>query len=214
MAHFSRCPDLSAPPRRTATGSQGWRGPAVAAAISRGLSRSGRCRSRPPRGSGRSFTHRRLQRRTLNTVFRRFGEIDVDRIACCCEGKRSIHPLDESLQLRERSFSYELQKQLIKAAIQGPFREATHFHNNTRYMRYHEYLSAGFPIASGPVEGASKNLINDRMEAPACIGLLPWPKPSSNSALCTSVGTSTITGLSTSPRTNFAYIPKAAGPWS
>ena len=31
-------------------------------------------------------------------------------------------------------------------------------------MRYHEYLAAGFPIASGPVEGACKNLIRDRME--------------------------------------------------
>src|SRR5216683_7552384 len=69
-----------------------------------------------------SFTHRRLQRRTLKTVF---GEIDIDRMAYSCEGQRSIHPLDESLQLPERSFSYELQKRLIKAAVQGPFREAT-----------------------------------------------------------------------------------------
>jgi hypothetical protein len=29
-------------------------------------------------------------------------------------------------------------------------------------MRYHEYLA--WPIASGPVEGACKNLIKDRME--------------------------------------------------
>jgi hypothetical protein len=68
------------------------------------------------------FTHRRLQRRTLKTVF---GEIDINRMAYSCQGQRSIHPLDESLQLPERSFSYELQKRLIKAAIQGPFREAT-----------------------------------------------------------------------------------------
>ena len=68
------------------------------------------------------FTHRRLQRRTLKTVF---GEIDIDRMAYRCQGKPSIHPLDESLQLPERSFSYELQKRLINAAIQGPFREAT-----------------------------------------------------------------------------------------
>ena len=69
-----------------------------------------------------SFTHRRMQRRTLKTVF---GEIDIDRMAYSRDGQRSIHPLDESLQLPERSFSYELQKRLIKAAIQGPFREAT-----------------------------------------------------------------------------------------
>src|SRR5258708_10036888 len=44
------------------------------------------------------FTHRRLQRRTLKTVF---GKIDIDRMAYSCEGQRSIHPLDESLQLPE-----------------------------------------------------------------------------------------------------------------
>ena len=68
------------------------------------------------------FTHRRLQRRTLKTVF---GEINIARMAYICPGYRSIHPLDETLQLPERSFSYELQKRLIRAAVQGPFREAT-----------------------------------------------------------------------------------------
>lgn len=73
-------------------------------------------------GSHSLFTHGRLQRRTLKTVF---GVIVIDRMAYRCQGKPSVHPLDESLQLPERSFSYELQKRLIKAAIQGPFREAT-----------------------------------------------------------------------------------------
>jgi len=41
---------------------------------------------------------------------------------------------------------------------------ATYFQNNAAYMRYNEYLTLGFPIASGPVEGACKNLIKDRME--------------------------------------------------
>ena len=31
-------------------------------------------------------------------------------------------------------------------------------------MRYKEYLAKGWPIASGPVEGACKNLIRDRFE--------------------------------------------------
>src|SRR5260370_38780052 len=31
-------------------------------------------------------------------------------------------------------------------------------------MRYDEYLADGWPIASGPVEGACKNLIKDRMQ--------------------------------------------------
>lgn len=67
------------------------------------------------------FSHRRLQRRTLKTIF---GPIDIDRTAYCRGGAASIHPLDEALQLPARSFSYELQKRMIKAAIQGPFRES------------------------------------------------------------------------------------------
>jgi hypothetical protein len=31
-------------------------------------------------------------------------------------------------------------------------------------MRYDQYPANGWPIASGPVEGACKNLIKDRME--------------------------------------------------
>lgn len=68
------------------------------------------------------FSHRRLQRRTLKTVF---GEIGIDRVGYGCRGQQSIHPLDAALQLPGRSFSYELQRRLVKAALQGPFREAT-----------------------------------------------------------------------------------------
>ena len=31
-------------------------------------------------------------------------------------------------------------------------------------MRYHEYLAAGYPIASGAIEGACRHLVKDRME--------------------------------------------------
>src|ERR1022692_4844698 len=74
---------------------------------------------------GESLTplqHRRIHRRTLKTVF---GPIDIDRIGYGRRGHHSIHPLDAALQLPGRSFSYELQRRLAGAAIQGPFREAT-----------------------------------------------------------------------------------------
>ena len=74
---------------------------------------------------GESLTllrHRRLQRRTLKTVF---GSISIHRIGYGGRGHPSIHPLDADLQLPQRSFSYELQRRLVKAALQGPFREAT-----------------------------------------------------------------------------------------
>jgi hypothetical protein len=73
-------------------------------------------------GSGCLYTHRRLQRRTLKTIF---GPIDIDRFGYSRPGAASIHPLDEVMQLPARSFSYELQKRLVKAAVQGTFREST-----------------------------------------------------------------------------------------
>jgi hypothetical protein len=39
-----------------------------------------------------------------------------------------------------------------------------YFENNLDRMRYDEYLSQGYPIASGAIEGACRHLIKDRME--------------------------------------------------
>jgi hypothetical protein len=39
-----------------------------------------------------------------------------------------------------------------------------YFANNATRMRYHEYLQAGYPIASGVIEGACRHVIKDRME--------------------------------------------------
>lgn len=68
------------------------------------------------------YSHRRLQQRTLKTIF---GTIHISRIGYGRGGADSIHPLDEAMQLPRRGFSYELQKRLVKAALQGPFREST-----------------------------------------------------------------------------------------
>ena len=39
-----------------------------------------------------------------------------------------------------------------------------YFHRNRERMRYDEYLAAGYPIASGVIEGACRHLVKDRME--------------------------------------------------
>ncbi len=39
-----------------------------------------------------------------------------------------------------------------------------YFTNNLHRMRYDEYLKAGYPIASGVIEGACRHLVKDRME--------------------------------------------------
>ena len=40
----------------------------------------------------------------------------------------------------------------------------TYLENNRRFMNYAEYLSAGYPIGSGVVEGACRHVVKDRME--------------------------------------------------
>jgi hypothetical protein len=67
------------------------------------------------------YSHRRLHPRVLKTIF---GPIVITRMGYSRRGQGSIHPLDEVLQLPARSFSYELQRRMVKAVVQGPFREA------------------------------------------------------------------------------------------
>jgi hypothetical protein len=35
---------------------------------------------------------------------------------------------------------------------------------NRHRMRYHEYLALGYPMASGVIEGACRNVVKDRLE--------------------------------------------------
>lgn len=66
-------------------------------------------------------SRRRMDVRHPQTIF---GEITVDRLGYCHDGQAGVYPLDEQLQLSTRSFSYELQRRGVKAAVQGPFDEA------------------------------------------------------------------------------------------
>jgi len=67
------------------------------------------------------YTHKHEHARHLITIF---GEIHMKRIGYSMEGRRSIHPLDEQLQLPGRKYSYEIQRLVVKKAVQGPFDEA------------------------------------------------------------------------------------------
>lgn len=68
-----------------------------------------------------TYTHRREQDRDLQTVF---GAVRIRRQGYGMPGERSLHPLDEELDLPKRTYSYELQRRLVKKAVQGPFDEA------------------------------------------------------------------------------------------
>ena len=51
------------------------------------------------------------------------GELSVSRLGYAAPGHRSVHPLDAELCLPARSFSYEVQRHLARAAVCGPFDE-------------------------------------------------------------------------------------------
>lgn len=53
-----------------------------------------------------------------------FGEISVNRLGYSRSGVPSVHPLDEDLSLPENTYSYELERRVVKASLQGPFDEA------------------------------------------------------------------------------------------
>ena len=56
----------------------------------------------------------------------------------------------------KRSLSKSKQKKLTQIC--------NYFNRNRGRMRYDEYLAAGFPIASGVIEGACRHVVKDRME--------------------------------------------------
>lgn len=67
------------------------------------------------------YSHRRLGARSLTTVF---GTVELVRMGYSRPGAPSLYPLDKAMALPARSFSYELQRRLVKAAVQGPFLES------------------------------------------------------------------------------------------
>src|SRR5256884_5885171 len=65
--------------------------------------------------------HKRLRSRRLITVF---GPVSIRRMEYSSRGQHSLYPLDAVLGLPARSYSYEIQRRLVKAAVKGPFDEA------------------------------------------------------------------------------------------
>jgi hypothetical protein len=56
------------------------------------------------------------------------------------------------------------QRGLQGAALKEVTTACNYFEKNAQRMRYDEYLQAGYPIASGVIEGACRHVIKDRME--------------------------------------------------
>lgn len=77
-----------------------------------------------------------------------------------------------------------MRQSATKAGLKGKKRKVVdiacnYYLRNKDRMKYHEYLEAGLPIASGPVEGACKNLVKDRMERSG----MRWKRPMAEAML-------------------------------
>ena len=68
------------------------------------------------------LNHRRETARDLRSVF---GAVEVNRLGYGRPGEQSVHPLDESLQLGQRSYSYETKRLYVHEAAKGPYAEGT-----------------------------------------------------------------------------------------
>jgi hypothetical protein len=77
-----------------------------------------------PEGSQQeiAYRHKRLRARRLITLF---GGVSITRMEYSSPGQSNLYPLDAALGLPVRSYSYEIQRRLVKAAVKGPFDEAT-----------------------------------------------------------------------------------------
>jgi len=79
--------------------------------------------------------------------------------------------------------------------------------NHTAYLRYHEYLAAGFPIATGVIEGACRHPASDpRDQSGGC-----WPLAGAGAMLRlrAPAATSRSTGASTRSASTSATTPHA-----
>ena len=56
---------------------------------------------------------------------------------------------------------------------------ATYLINKSAYLHYNHYLSQGFPIATGVIEGACRHLVKDRLEITGA----KWKLPSAEAVL-------------------------------
>jgi len=71
-------------------------------------------------GKDEKFEEGREHTRHLKTVL---GSVKIQRQAYSCQGESSVHPLDRKLSLPHRSFSYEMQRRVVKETAKGPMSE-------------------------------------------------------------------------------------------
>ncbi len=65
-------------------------------------------------------------------------------------------------------------EKLSKKRLEDLEKICGYFENNRHRMAYDEYLEAGYPIASGVIEGARRQVVKDRMERSGMRSYTRW----------------------------------------
>lgn len=94
-----------------------------------------------------------------------------DRLRALLEGKVG-YVIGHFRRLFQQPELNAEKRRTIRSAI-------TYFDNNREYMKYDEYLAAGYPIGSGMAEGACRHVVKDRMELTG----MRWTLPGAQSML-------------------------------
>lgn len=94
------------------------------------------------------LSHRRVHVRRLLAIC---GELSISRMGYSAPGHGSVHPLDARLRLPGKTYSYELCRRVIRAAVCGPFDEAIAFVTEMTGVRVPK-LSAETMVRDGAVD--------------------------------------------------------------
>jgi hypothetical protein len=90
-------------------------------------------------------------------VFHKEGSTDAEQFV--------THALRMLLEGKVGYVIRNFRRQMPRGGKAATLREViTYFENNRQYMKYDEYLAAGYPIGSGVIEGACRYVVKDRME--------------------------------------------------
>ena len=92
-------------------------------------------------------------------LFHREGSAEAERFV----RERLLQILRGQLPTVIRSLQ-QLSRKLTKPKQQQLAKVPAFWKHNAHRMKYDEYLAAGYPIATGVIEGACRHLVKDRME--------------------------------------------------
>lgn len=116
--------------------------------------------------------HRRIKLRIVLDVIHVLDYLWKAAYAFCPAGSQEAQSwVNEKglMQGKSSLMAASMRRQATRLGLSAKEREsvddcAQYLLNNTLYLRYHTFVSRGYPIATGVIEGACRHLVKDRMD--------------------------------------------------